>query len=140
DALGRAVAALEGAEAAVVFGSGMGAIAAALEAYLGDRGHLVTVDGLYGGSHELIAGVLPRFGVRHTFVSAPTAAAIEPALEPETRVVYVESISNPLLRVAELDAIGALCKRRNLALLVDATFATPLLQRPLAHGSTLSIH
>ena len=140
DALGRAIASLEGAEAAVVFASGMGAIAAALETYLGDGAHLVTVDGLYGGSHELIAGVLPHFGARHTFVSAATAAAIEPAIGPETRAVFVESISNPLLRVAEMDQIGALCRRRNVALLVDATFATPLLQRPLQHGATLSIH
>lgn len=140
DALGQAVAQLEGAESAIVFGSGMGAIAAALEAYLGDGGHLVSVEGLYGGTHELIAGVLPRFGVSHTLVADATARSIEPALTEKTRAVFVESISNPLLRVAELDAIGALCKRRGVPLLVDATFATPLLQRPLAHGATLSIH
>jgi cystathionine beta-lyase/cystathionine gamma-synthase len=84
--------------------------------------------------------VLPRFGVRHTFVAEATARAIEPALTDETKAVFVESISNPLLRVAELDAIGALCQRRGLPLLVDATFATPLLQRPLALGATLAIH
>ena len=140
DALARAVAQLEGAEGTLVFGSGMGAIAAALETYLGAGSHVVTVDGLYGGSHELITNVLPRFGVRCSLAPSPTANAIQAAIEPDTRVVYVESISNPLLRVAELDAIGALCKRRGLQLLVDATFATPLLQRPLDHGATLSIH
>jgi methionine-gamma-lyase len=140
ETLARAVAQLEGAEGTLVFASGMGAIAAALESQVGEGGHIVSVDGLYGGTHELITGILPRFGVRHTFVATPTAAAIEPALETQTKVVYVESISNPLLRVAELDAIGALCKKRGVALLVDATFATPLVQRPLEHGATLSIH
>ncbi|MFI5288103.1 MAG: trans-sulfuration enzyme family protein [Polyangia bacterium] len=140
DALAQAVADLEGAEASVPFASGMAAIAAALEAYLEPEGHLVSVAGLYGGTHELIAGVLPKFGVRHSFVDAPTAQAIARAIEPKTRAVYVESISNPLLRVAELDAIGALCRERGVPLLVDATFATPLVQRPLAFGATLSIH
>jgi len=140
DALAGAVARLEGAEAALVFGSGMGAIAAALETYAGDGGHLVSVDGLYGGTHELIAGVLPRFGVRHTFARAATAEAIAEAITPETRVVFVESLSNPLLRVADLDGVGALCRARGLPLVVDATFATPLLQRPLARGATLSVH
>jgi cystathionine beta-lyase/cystathionine gamma-synthase len=143
DALAAAIASLEGAEKAIMFGSGMGAIAAAIEAYVLDGsegGHLVSVEGLYGGSHELIAGVLPRFGVTHTFVSEATARAIEPAITPRTKAVFVESISNPLLRVAELDAIGALCRQRGLPLLVDATFATPLLQRPLGLGATLAIH
>lgn len=140
EALAQAVATLEDAEGAVVFSSGMGAIAAALESVLGAGGHLATVAGLYGGSHELIAGLLPTFGVRHTFAAAPTRAAIEPAIEPDTRAIFVESISNPLLRVAELDALSALARERGIPLLVDATFATPLLQRPLALGATLSIH
>ncbi|HZS41582.1 MAG TPA: aminotransferase class I/II-fold pyridoxal phosphate-dependent enzyme [Polyangia bacterium] len=140
EALAESVAALEGAEATVVFSSGMGAIAAALEAYCGAGGHVVTVDGLYGGSHELISGVLPRFGVTSTFVAAATPAAIEPALKPETRAVYVESISNPLLRVADVDGIAAICRSRGIALLVDATFATPLGQRPVERGATLAIH
>jgi methionine-gamma-lyase len=140
DTLGRAVAELEGAEAARVFASGMGAIAAGLEAFVSQGDHIATVHGLYGGTQELLAGVMARFGVRHTMVREPTAQALEAALEPSTKVIYVESISNPLLRVAELDAIGSLCRARGLALIVDATFATPLLQRPLAHGATLSIH
>ncbi len=140
DALGQVIARLEGAESAVVFGSGMGAIAAALEAYLGAGGHLATVDGLYGGSHELVSAILPRFGVTHSFAESPTAEAIAQVIKPETRAVFVESLSNPLLRVADLDAVAALCKSRGLPLLVDATFATPLLQRPIERGATLSIH
>ena len=138
--LARAVAKLEGAPAALAFASGMGAIAASLEALVAAGDHLIAPHGLYGGTHELITAVLPRFGVSHTLVAAATAEAVEPALQPETRVVFVESISNPLLRVADLDGLAALCRTRGVALVVDATFATPVLQRPLARGATLSIH
>jgi cystathionine beta-lyase/cystathionine gamma-synthase len=140
DALARAVAELEGAEAAVVFASGMGAIAAALESRVGAGDHVVSVHGLYGGTHELLFGLLPRFGVSTTFVDGATADAVAPALRPETKVVYVEAISNPLLRVADLDGLSALCRDRGVALLVDATFATPLLCRPIERGAILSIH
>ena len=140
DRLARAVADLEGAEAACVFSSGMAAIATALEAFVGVGGHVVSVDGIYGGSYELIAALLPRFGVTHTMVAEAKAEAIAAAIRPETKVVHVESISNPLLRVADLDGIAAVCKQRGVPLTVDATFATPLLQRPIERGATLSVH
>jgi methionine-gamma-lyase len=140
DMLAAAIAELEGAEAAMMFASGMGAIAAALESRLSAGDHVVSVHGLYGGTHELLVGVLPRFGVETTFVDAATADAVAPAIRPTTKVVYVEAISNPLLRVADLDGLGALCQERGVALLVDATFATPLLCRPIERGATLSIH
>jgi methionine-gamma-lyase len=140
DRLAYAVAALEGAEAAVVFSSGMGAIAAALESFVGAGGHVVSVAGLYGGSHELITQVLPRFGVTTTLAAEASARAIEAALQRDTKVVHVESISNPLLRVADVDGIAAVCRARGVPLVVDATFATPLLQRPIERGATLSVH
>jgi methionine-gamma-lyase len=139
-ALADAVARLEGAEGALVFSSGMGAVSAAIEAYVGAGQHLVTVEGLYGRSHELVVSLLPRFGAAHSMVGAATAEAVAPALRPETRAVYVESISNPLLRVADVDGLAALCRSKGIPLLVDATFATPLLQRPVERGATLSIH
>jgi methionine-gamma-lyase len=140
DRLAHAIAELEGAEAAVVFSSGMGAIAAALEAYAGAGGHVVSVDGSYGGTHELITQVMPRFGVTHTLVGEASAGAIEAAIRPDTKVVHVESISNPLLRVADIDGIARVCRARGVPLVVDATFATPLLQRPIERGATLSMH
>ena len=140
DRLAHAVAELEGAEDAVVLSSGMGAIAAALECYAGAGGHVVSVEGLYGGSHELITQVLPRFGITHTLAPEATARAIDAALRPETKVVHVESISNPLLRVADIDGIAAVCRARAVPLVVDATFATPLLQRPIERGAMLSVH
>lgn len=140
DRLAHAVAELEGAEDAVVLASGMAAMAAALESYAGAGGHLVSVEGSYGGSHELITNVLPRFGVRHTLVAEASARAIEAALEKDTKVVHVESLSNPLLRVADVDGIAAVCRARGVPLVVDATFATPLLQRPIERGAMLSVH
>jgi len=139
DALAQAVAQLEGAERSVVFSSGIGAMAAALEAYVGAGDHIVGVEGLYGGTHHLITAVLPRFGVTSSLAASPTAKDIEPLITQKTKVVFVESVSNPLLRVAEVDAVAALCKKRGIALLVDATFATPLGQRPIELGATLSL-
>jgi cystathionine beta-lyase/cystathionine gamma-synthase len=138
--LARAVADLEGAEAGCVFSSGMAAIATALEAFVGAGGHVVSVDGIYGGSYEVITGLLPRFGITNTMVTEAVPEAIAAAIRPETKVVHVESISNPLLRVADLDGIAAVCKAKGVPLTVDATFATPILQRPLERGATLSVH
>jgi cystathionine beta-lyase/cystathionine gamma-synthase len=140
DRLARAVADLEGAEAGCVFSSGMAAIASALEAFVGVGGHVVSVDGIYGGSYEVITALLPRFGVTHSMATEARPEAIAAAIRPETKVVHVESLSNPLLRVADLDGIAAVCKAKGVPLTVDATFATPLLQRPIERGATLSVH
>jgi methionine-gamma-lyase len=140
DLLAHAVAELEGAEEAIVFASGMGAIAAALETYAGAGGHIVAVEGSYGGTHALITSLMTRFGVTHTLVSEPSARAVDAALRADTKVVHVESISNPLVRVADVDGIAAVCRARGVPLTVDATFATPLLQRPIERGAMLSIH
>ena len=140
DRLAHAVAELEMTEDACIFSSGMGAITAALLAYAGAGGHVVSQEGLYGVSHKLISEHLGRFGVTHTLVAAGTAEAIDAAIRPETRVVHLESITNPLLRVADVDGIAAVCRARGVPLVVDATFATPLLQRPIERGAILSVH
>src|SRR5258707_944398 len=88
-------------------------------------------------------GVAPlaRYGIGHALVGADARPeAIDAAIGPHTRVVFIESITNPLLRVADLDGIAEVCRRRGVALVVDATFATPLGQRPLERGATLSVH
>jgi cystathionine beta-lyase/cystathionine gamma-synthase len=139
DRLAHAIAELEVAEDACIFSSGMGAISAAILAYVESGGHVVAGEGLYGGSHALITEQLPQFGASASIVPA-TADAVDDAIKPETRVVYIESITNPLLRVADVDAIAAVCRARGVPLVVDATFATPLLQRPLERGAILSVH
>ncbi|HEX8951275.1 MAG TPA: aminotransferase class I/II-fold pyridoxal phosphate-dependent enzyme, partial [Polyangia bacterium] len=140
DRLAHAIAELELTEDACIFSSGMGAIAAAILAYVGAGGHVVSIEGLYGVTHAFLTEHLPRFGATCTLVGAATAEAIDAAITPSTRVVHLESITNPLLRVADVDGIAAVCRARGVPLVVDATFATPLLQRPIERGAVLSVH
>jgi methionine-gamma-lyase len=140
DRLAHAVAELEMTEDACIFSSGMGAISAALLSYVGAGGHVVAIEGLYGVSHAFITEHLPRFGASFTLATAATPSAIDAAIRPETRVVHLESITNPTLRVADIDGIAAVCRARGVPLVVDATFATPLLQRPIERGAILSVH
>ena len=140
DRLAHAIAELEMTEDACIFSSGMGAIAAAILAYVGAGGNVVTIEGLYGVTHAFLTEHLARFGASCTLATAATAEAIDAAIGPTTRVVHLESITNPLLRVADLDGIAAVCRARGVPLVVDATFATPLLQRPIERGAILSVH
>ncbi len=135
----RVVADLEGGEAAVAFGSGMAAIAAATFT-LAAGGEILVSESLYGGSTELLRDVGPGLGITPRFVAAWDTAATAAAVTPATKAILVETISNPLLRVPDLPALGALARDRGLALIVDSTFATPCLARPLEHGATVVVH
>jgi cystathionine gamma-synthase len=134
------LAALEGAEAGLVASSGMGALSAFLLGALQPGDHLVAGQDLYGATTALLREQAVRWGIGVTFADATEAAAVEAALRPETRAIFVEAVSNPLLRLADLTGLGALAGRRELTLLVDATFATPALLRPLEHGATAVHH
>lgn len=134
------LAGLEGAEAALVTASGMGALTAMLLAALGPGEHLVAGRDLYGSTTALLREQAARWGIAVGFADATEAAAVEAALTPATRAVFVEAVSNPLLRLADLPGLGEVARRRGLPLLVDATFATPALLRPLEHGATLVHH
>ena len=140
DRLAHAVAELEMTEDACIFSSGMGAISAAILAYVGAGAHVVSIEGLYGVTHAFLTEHLARFGATCTLAAAATPEAIDAAITAQTRVVHLESITNPLLRVADLDGIAAVCRARGVPLVVDATFATPLLQRPIERGAILSVH
>ena len=131
------IAALEGGEAAVVFGSGMAAITTVLFAHLKPGDHAVFQPDLYGGTFQFVQE-LTRFGVAVSF--ARTAEEFAASLRPETKVIYVESPSNPLLRVVDLAAIGRLGRERRVLTVADNTFATPLNQNPLALGLDAVIH
>jgi methionine-gamma-lyase len=140
DRLAHAVAELEMAEDACIFSSGMGAISSAVLAYAGAGGHVVSIEGLYGGAHAFLTEQLPHYGISCTLVAEARPAAIDQAITHKTRVVHLESITNPLLRVADIDGVAAVCRARGVPLVVDATFATPLGQRPIERGAVLSIH
>ncbi|HVP34644.1 MAG TPA: PLP-dependent aspartate aminotransferase family protein [Steroidobacteraceae bacterium] len=140
DALQAAVANLEGGAAGFAFASGMAASATLLE--LLDAGsHIVAMHDLYGGSYRLLENVRKRSaGHSVSFVDLTDASALEAALRPETRLVWVETPTNPLLKVVDLTAVAALARRHRLISVCDNTFATPFIQRPLEHGFDLVVH
>ncbi len=140
DALHGKLAALEGAEAALATVSGMAAISAALLSNLRAGDEVLAQEGLYGGTHDLMTRDLPRLGIEVRFVPGDDPAAWRKALSPRTRVFYLESMTNPLVRIADLPAAAAFARERGLVSIVDNTFATPLSFRPLRHGFDLVAH
>lgn len=139
-AIGRRLAQLEGAEAALFTASGMGAVALAHLAVLRPGDHLVSSSWIYGGVHQLFAQEFGRFGIEVTFVHPTQARAWKRALRKNTRALFLETPTNPLLRLLDVEPLATLCKSEGLALLVDSTFATPINFRPLAHGADIVIH
>lgn len=140
DALQAAVANLEGGGAGFAFASGMAASATLLE--LLDAGsHIIAMHDLYGGSYRLLENVRKRSaGHSVSFVDLTDAAALEAALRPNTRLVWVETPTNPLLKVVDLAAVAALANKHRLISVCDNTFATPYIQRPLEHGFDVVVH
>lgn len=140
DAFAAAVAALEGGEAGQPFASGMAAISTSVLAHVGAGDHVVCQAALYGGTWSLFARVLARFGVRTTFVARPDVASVQAAMTDTTRLVYLETIANPTLAVADIPGIAAIAHANHALLFVDSTFATPVLCRPLEHGADVVLH
>jgi cystathionine gamma-lyase len=140
DALQAAVASLEGGAAGFAFASGMAASATVLE--LLDAGsHIVAMHDLYGGSYRLLENVRKRSaGHRVSFVDLSNPAALTSAIRPDTRLVWVETPTNPLLKLVDLSAVAALARRHRLLAVCDNTFATPFIQRPLEHGFDIVVH
>jgi cystathionine gamma-synthase len=136
-ALERALGELEGGLASC-FASGMAATHAVLTAHLNAGDHVVLPLDLYGGTYRLVDKVLARFGLRYDMVDQTDLDALEGALRPETRMVWVETPTNPLLNVVDLEAVVA--RRRDAVVVVDNTFATPAVQRPLELGADAVVH
>lgn len=136
----RAVADLEGGERGFAFASGLAAISTVMEC-LDAGAHVIASDDLYGGSYRLFARVKARSqGLGFSFVNLADLAAVEAAITPATRMIWVETPTNPMLRLAPLDELAALAKRRGLLIGCDNTFASPYCQRPLEHGFDLVMH
>jgi cystathionine beta-lyase/cystathionine gamma-synthase len=132
--------ALEGAPAAVVTASGMAAVSALVFTLLSSGDHLVASEVCYAGSVELFGTHLPRFGIEVSLVDTSDLAAVASALRPNTRLVYVETPANPILRIADIAALAALAHQAGALLAVDSTFAGPALQQPLVLGADYVIH
>ncbi len=138
--LHRKLAALENAEAALVAASGMAAITTAFLAVLKSGDHLLAQESLYGGTHDFITGSLGDFGIGYDFIDAEKPETWAANLKPGTRAIYVETISNPLMKIPDFSAVAAFAAKHGLVSLVDNTFATPLNFRPPEHGFDLSLH
>ena len=136
----RSIADLESGAAAWAFSSGLAAMSTVLE--LLDAGsHIVAVDDLYGGSWRLFEKVRKRsMGLRTTFADPDVAGAVEGALQPDTKMIWVETPTNPMLKIVDLDAIAAMARARGILTVCDNTFASPYVQRPLEHGFDIVIH
>lgn len=140
EAMERKVADLEGAEAAVAFASGMAAISTTLLTIAGEGGHIVSARDLYGGTYTLMRDILPKLGIDVTFVDTRDTRGFGKALREDTRLVYCESLTNPVLKVADIPELSGIAKAKGIPLVVDATFATPVNQNPLALGADVVVH
>src|SRR5436305_14491456 len=126
----KTVAELEGVDAALTFSSGMGAITTTIMALLKGGDHIVAQRDVYGGTYKFLSQWVPKFGVETTFVDTTDYQQHEKAIRPNTKILYVESPTNPTIRVVDLQRIASLAKRHGLSSMVDSTFGTPINQRP----------
>lgn len=140
DVLEKRIAALEGGVAALALSSGAAAITYTIEALALNGGHIVAQKAIYGGSYNLLAHTLPNFGITASFVDIHDLDEVERAIEPNTRAIYIETLGNPNSDVPDIDALAELAHRHGLPLVVDNTFGTPYLIRPIEHGADLVVH
>ena len=140
DVLEQRIAALEGGIAALALASGAAAISYTLEALGQNRGHFVAQKTIYGGSYNLLAHTLPNFGITATFVKIHDLAEVEAAIRENTRAIYIETLGNPNSDIPDIDALAALAHKHGLPLVVDNTFGTPYLIRPIEHGADIVVH
>jgi cysteine-S-conjugate beta-lyase len=139
EAVEQAIAALEAGAGGFAFASGMAAISSTL--LLLDPGdHVVVSEDVYGGAYRVLTTIFRRWGLTTTFVDTGDIDRVRAAVTPATRAIYVETPSNPLLRISDLEALGALARERGLLALVDNTFMSPYLQRPLDYGFDVALH
>lgn len=140
DVFEKRIAALEGGVAALAVASGAAAITYAIQALAADGGHIVAQKTIYGGSYNLLEHTLPHFGVSTTFVNAHDLAEVENAIQVNTRAIYLETLGNPNSDIPDIDAIAAIAHKHGLPLVIDNTFGTPYLIRPIEHGADIVVH
>ena len=131
---------LEGAEDGFAFASGMAAVFASMGALLQSGDHVLACRAVFGSTHQLFTKVFAKWGVTHTYADASTPEAWEALIQPNTKLIFIETPSNPGLELIDLDWLGKLAKKHSLILIVDNCFATPYLQKPIAYGAHLVVH
>lgn len=140
DVFEKRIAALEGGVAALALASGAAAITYTIEALAQNGGHIVAQKTIYGGSYNLLAHTLPNFGITATFVNIHDLEEVEAAIKDNTRAIYIETLGNPNSDIPDIDALSKLAHRYGLPLVVDNTFGTPYLIRPIEHGADIVVH
>lgn len=140
DVLEKRVAALEGGVAALAVSSGAAAITYAIQALAQNGDHIVAQKTIYGGSYNLLAHTLPLSGISTTFVNVHDLDEVEQAIRPNTKAIYLETLGNPNADIPDIDAVAALAHRYGLPLVIDNTFGTPYLIRPIEHGADIVVH
>ncbi|MBR6914689.1 MAG: O-acetylhomoserine aminocarboxypropyltransferase/cysteine synthase [Treponema sp.] len=140
DVFEKRIAALEGGSAALAVASGAAAITYTIQALAANGGHIVAQKTIYGGSYNLLAHTLPQYGITTTFVDAHNLSEIEGAIKDNTRAIYLETLGNPNSDIPDIDEIVKLAHKHGLPVVVDNTFGTPYLIRPIEHGADIVVH
>jgi len=140
EAVGKKIAALEHAELAMPFTSGMAAISTTLFAFLNHGDHIVLQNEIYGGAFNLVVEEFEKMGIEYSFTNGVEAADFEAEIRPNTKVIYLETPSNPLLTITDIKAVATVAKRHGLVSMIDNTFASPINQTPLDLGVDISLH
>lgn len=140
EGLCKKIAALEGTEDALIFGSGMAAVSTTLMAFLGKGDHIVLQQDLYGGTHNLVVEEFEKFGIQYSFTAGLSESDFRAEIRDNTKVIYVETPSNPLMKITDLEMIGHLAAENNLVSMIDNTFASPINQNPKDFDIDIMIH
>ena len=140
EVLEKRIAALEGGSAALAVASGAAAISYTIQALAAGGGHIVSQKTIYGGSYNLLSHTLPQYGIETTFVNAHDLAEVEGAIKDNTKAIYLETLGNPHSDIPDIDAIAEIAHKHGLPLVIDNTFGTPYLIRPLEHGADIVVH
>ncbi len=138
--LEQRIAALEGGSAGLAVASGAAAISYTIQALAADGGHIVAQNTIYGGTHNLLAHTLPHYGIKSTFVDAHNLEEVEGAIQENTRAIFIETLGNPNSDIPDIDAIAEIAHKHGLPLVIDNTFGTPYLIRPIEHGADIVVH
>ena len=134
------IAALEGGSAGLALASGAAAITYTIQALAADGGHIVSQKTIYGGTYNLLAHTLPQYGINTTFVNIHDTAEVEAAIQDDTRAIYLETLGNPNSDIPDIDLLAEIAHKHGLPLVIDNTFGTPYLIRPIEHGADIVVH
>ncbi len=134
------ICALENAEDGIATGTGMAAVFATFMTFLSKGDHIISASAVFGSTHTILTKYLPKWGIEHSYFNMAHPETIEAMIQPNTKMLYVETPSNPGLDIVDMERIAAICKKHKILFVVDNCFATPAVQQPIAYGADLVVH